>query len=130
MARYEHLPIYKAALDVAVYLENTVKNFSRYHKYTIGQELRNLSRDIVKLIIRANSARDKTDILPELAAQCEMLKTMLFFAKETKAMQSFSAFQHASSLAVMLCRQSEGWLKSSRKGQNHQPPGGGQVSVP
>ena len=122
MARYEHLPIYKAAMNMGFYLEGMVHSFSRYHKYTIGQELRNLAREIIKLIIRANSTRDKSDVLSELVVQCEMLKTMLFFAKETKAIQSFKAFQHASSLAVMLCRQSEGWLKSSRKGPNRQPP--------
>ena len=41
MARYEHLPIYKAALDVAVGFENLLVGFSRYHKYTLGSELRN-----------------------------------------------------------------------------------------
>ena len=41
MARYEHLPIYKQAMDVAVYFEKTVANFNRYHKYTLGTELRN-----------------------------------------------------------------------------------------
>ena len=130
MARYEHLPIYRKAMELGLYLDVIVKNFSRYHKYTIGQELRNLSMEIVKLIIRVNSVREKEELLSELAAQCEMLKTLLFFAKETKAMQSFKSFQHASSLVVMLCRQSEGWLKSSRKGRNHQPLKGGPVSVP
>jgi hypothetical protein len=32
MARYEHFPIYKAALDVAVHFERIVARFSRYHK--------------------------------------------------------------------------------------------------
>ena len=36
MARYEHLPIYKAALDLTVHLEKLVAGFSRYHKYTIA----------------------------------------------------------------------------------------------
>jgi len=132
MARYDHLPIYKAAMDLGIYLEGMVHNFSRYHKYSTGQELRTLAREIIKLIIRANSARDKIDTLSELVVQCEMLKTMLFFAKEAKAIQSFGAFQHASSLAVVLCRQSEGWLKSSRKGQNRPPSGKeeGSASAP
>jgi hypothetical protein len=42
MARYEHLPIYKQAMDIAVYFEKTVAHFSRYHKYTLGTELRQL----------------------------------------------------------------------------------------
>ena len=35
MARYEHLPIYKQAMDVAVHMEKVVAGFSRYHKYTL-----------------------------------------------------------------------------------------------
>jgi len=35
-ARYEHLPIYKQAMDVAVHFEKLVAGFSRYHKYTLG----------------------------------------------------------------------------------------------
>jgi hypothetical protein len=40
MAHYEHLPIYKKAYDLTLYFENIVRNFSRYHKYTLGTELR------------------------------------------------------------------------------------------
>jgi len=63
LARYEHLPIYKAALDAAVHFEKVVAGFSRYHKYTLGTELRNASRLVVEQVIRANSARER---LPEL----------------------------------------------------------------
>ena len=54
MVRYEHLPIYKTAMDLAVYLEQVVRNFSRYHKYTLGSDLRQQSRELVTVIIRAN----------------------------------------------------------------------------
>lgn len=53
MARFEHLPIYKQAMDVAVHFEKVVAGFSRYHKYTLGTELRNKSRDVVALIAKA-----------------------------------------------------------------------------
>ena len=53
MARYEHLPIYKKAMDLTIYFEKIVRNFSRYHKYTLGSELREKSREIVGLIIKA-----------------------------------------------------------------------------
>jgi len=59
MARYEHLQIYKQARDVAVHFEKVVAGFSRYHKYTLGSELRNKSRDIVSLIVKASAAKDK-----------------------------------------------------------------------
>ena len=40
MARYEHLPIFKAALDMTVHFEKLVAGFSRHHKYTLVAELR------------------------------------------------------------------------------------------
>lgn len=66
MARYEHLPIYKTAMDLTAYLEQVVRNFSRYHKYTLGSDLRQQRRELVLTIIRANSRRDKLPVLYEL----------------------------------------------------------------
>lgn len=120
MARYEHLPIYKKAMELAVYLQEVVRNFSRYNKYSIGEELRALSRKSILLIIQANSSQDKRVALTELVETCEMLKTLIVFSKEVKAFASFKSFQHASTLAVVLCKQSEGWLKSSCRSRNHQ----------
>lgn len=94
MARYEHLPIYKKALKIAIYLQNTVWNFSRYNEYSIGGDPRELLRDIIRLIIRANSSREKTKVLAELVENCEMLKTIIIFAKEIKAFNNFKSFQH------------------------------------
>jgi hypothetical protein len=58
MARYEHLPIYKKAMDDAVHFEKVVAGFSRYHKYTLGTDLRNKSREIVSMIAQVNSTRE------------------------------------------------------------------------
>jgi len=44
--RSEHLPIYKQAYDLCLYLEQVVQGFSRYHRYAIGLDLRNTSRGV------------------------------------------------------------------------------------
>jgi len=88
MARYEHLPIYKQAMDVAVHFEKVVAGFSRYHKYTLGTELRNQSRELVALIMKANAARGKRAHLDELLITARI-------AKEAKAFKSFKSFQYA-----------------------------------
>jgi len=44
MAQTAHLPIYKSSYDLCLYLEQTVRNFSRYHKYGLGAELRAWAR--------------------------------------------------------------------------------------
>jgi hypothetical protein len=61
MARYEHLPIYRAAFDLAVHIEKLVRGFTRYHKYSLGSELRERSREILAGIIDANHGRDRAE---------------------------------------------------------------------
>jgi len=96
MARYEHLPIYKKAFDLTIHFEKVVAGFSRYHKYTLGTELRNRSREIVLTIIRANSSPDKTPHLMKLRNDLEELLLLIRLCKETKAFKSFKAFQFVS----------------------------------
>lgn len=112
MAYYENLPIYKKSMELAVYMENVVRNFSRYHKYSIGTDMRDLSKNLVTLIIKANSRKDKRRLLAELRDKSEEMKVNIMIGKEVKAFKSFQQFQHAASLAVEISRQSEGWLRS------------------
>jgi len=62
------------AVELIVYIENSVRNFPRYHKYTISADLRDLSR---RLIINANSIRGKDPVLTELRDKSEELKLMI-----------------------------------------------------
>lgn len=112
MAHYEHLPIYKKTVELTIFIENCVKGFSRYHKYSLGADLRNSARELATLVIRANSRRDKISFLTELRDKSEGMKLLIVLCKETRAFKSFSHFQTAAALAVEISRQSEGWLKS------------------
>jgi len=114
MARYEHLPIYKAALDMAVYFERIVANFSRYHKFTLGSELRVLSHHVVLLVIKANNATDNIVQIRELLDALEELKILVHIAKEIKAFHSFNSFEMCVRHLDGVTRQSAGWLKSQK----------------
>ena len=115
MARYEHLPIYKQAMDVAVHFEKVVAGFPRYHKCTLGTELRNQSRAVVALIVKATAARDKRPQLLALRERLDELLILIRLAKEVRAFKSFQAFQYVVEQVVSVCRQNEGWLKSTAK---------------
>jgi hypothetical protein len=129
MARYEHLPIYKTAMDLAVYLEQVVRNFSRYHKYTLGSDLRQQSRELVTVIIRANSRREKLPVLYELRERLDALLVLLRIGQEVRAFQNVTAYGRAAELVVALSRQNEGWIKSQcRSAVGAQ--GSGQYSRP
>ena len=75
MARYEHLPIFRDAYDLTVHIEKIVRNFSRYHKYTLGSDLRKRSRIILDKIVQANSDRENRQArLLELRQELESFK--------------------------------------------------------
>lgn len=108
--------LYKQAMDVAVHFEQIVAGFSRYHKYTLGTELRNTSREIVGIIIQANSARDKQPDLLRLRERLEALLVLMRLAKEVRAFKSFNAYVHAVEIVGSVPRQNEGWLRSVTPG--------------
>ena len=122
MARYEHLPIYKKAFDLTVHFEKVVAGFSRYHKYTLGTELRNRNREIVLTIIMANSSLDKTPHLMKLRNDLEELLLLIRLCKETKAFKSFKAFQFVAEEVTSVSRQNEGWLRACNKKRAPEAP--------
>jgi four helix bundle protein len=116
VARSEHLPIYKAAYDLCLYLEQVVRNFSRYHKYGIGTDMREAARRVLRLVVRANAQGDKRRALIALREELEELKVVLRLGQDVKAFSSFDSFEHATSRVTEIAKQNEGWLKSQGGG--------------
>ncbi len=114
MARYDHLPLYKATLDFAIYIEQIVSGFSRYHKYTLGSELRSLSHKLVVLVIRANSTQDKKSTLDELSELIEETRVLVHISKEVKAFHNFNSFETCVRQLDGIGKQCWGWLKSQK----------------
>ncbi len=141
MAQYEHLPIYKKAMDLAVYVETIVRGFPRYHKYTIGSEMRALAHKVLVLVVRANSEQDKRASLTGVREALEELKILTRIAHELKVFANFNSFECLVKLLVEVSGQNDGWLRSrnparpSDEGPGRErayihgaprPPGGGR----
>jgi hypothetical protein len=95
MAQTEHLPIYKKSYDLCLHLEQVVRGFSRYHKYTLGADLREGARRVLKLIVRAKARRDKVPLLLDVREEVEQLKVVLRLSQDVKAFANFGAFEQA-----------------------------------
>ena len=94
-----------------------VLRFSRYHKYTLGSELRQTAQRLCRLVARANDAHGerRAAALDELVLAVEEMKTLLTLAQETKAFANFNEFAVAAELAVGLGKQSPN-LFATRRG--------------
>ena len=78
MAQTEHVPIYKRAYDLCLYFEQVVRNFSRYHKYSLGADLRDGARRVLKLVVRGNARREKAPT--DQAVESALGSLLHFFA--------------------------------------------------
>jgi hypothetical protein len=91
-------------------VETIVKGFDKYHKYTIGTDLRVYSKELLFMIHRANISHEKLEKLENLKNRCEDFKMLLHIAKELKVFKSFNAYEHTSKLGIEVCKQSQAWL--------------------
>lgn len=105
---YENLPVYKKALDLAVYIETIVIGFSRYHKYNVGADLRNASRKILVLIAKANVKEVRREVLRDVLDKIEEFKILIRLCKEIRAFRSFKSYEFATRLTIDVAKQCEG----------------------
>ena len=131
MARSEHLPIYKGAYDLCLYLEQVVRGFSRDHRYGIGKDMREAARRVLRLVVRANAQGDKRRALLALREELEELKVLVRLGHDVKAFASFNSFEHATSRVVEIAKQNEGWLRSQGGGHGRNRRGdAGRLAPP
>jgi len=116
MARYDHLPIYRTAFDLAVHMEKIVRHFSRYHKYSLGAELRENSRRILERIIEANNSQNRESILLQLREDLEKFKVLVRLCHQSGGFSSTRSYLYVSEKIVNLAKQNEGWLRQTVEG--------------
>lgn len=116
MARYEHLPIWADAMKLSVGIERAVAGFSRYHKYSLGAELRRSAMQLLGLVVRAARASAQRGVeLERLVLTAEQIKAQLALARELKTFKSFTIWADLAALSVTISKQSEGWLQQARR---------------
>jgi hypothetical protein len=74
MALSHELPIYKDTYKLILLIFEHTKEFSREYKYTLGQDMKRDSIQLVRSIYRANRNSDKRQYLEEFLDNFEILK--------------------------------------------------------
>jgi hypothetical protein len=119
MARYDHLPIYRAAFDLAVHIEKTVRHFSRYHKYSLGTELREGSRGLLARIVEANTSRERGPVLDQLGQELEQFSVLVRLCHAAGACASTRAYLHVAEQLLGITKQNTGWRRHTATGHSH-----------
>ena len=114
MAQYENLPVFKATYDLLLDLYKTLNNVPRDLRYTLVQDLKNELTQLMVLIYKANSQREKTatfrkclDLFLSVRLRIRLLKDMHFL--------SVARFAELSLKTEIISKQLTGWHNHSVK---------------
>ena len=109
-------PIWRDAEQLLVDIECAVRRFPRYHKYTLGSELRLLAARVLSCVTHAINHKEARSLWVErLATAIEELKLRLQLGKSLQVFASFTEFERLAKTAVDVSRQSTRWRQKLQR---------------
>jgi hypothetical protein len=114
MSQYSHLPIYNRAFQILREFNLRVPKFGKQYKYFLGGRLIEYSLEIITIIIKANSERDKDKrfaLIEHLCVIIELLIIQLRIANELRQLGGQKSYLFLCEQIIDLSKQAEGWKK-------------------
>ena len=112
MALYYNLPVYKDTYNLVQKIFEYTKDFPREYKFTLGQDMKRDSLQLVRSIYRANKAEQKRVHLEQFLDDFELLKLEIRLCADMKVL----GVNHQAALSTLMDaigRQITGWRNAS-----------------
>jgi len=113
MALYYYLPVYKTSYDLLLAIFQLSNNFSREYKYTIGQDLKKISTEMILNIYRANSKIAKKEMIGKARENAEVIRLYVRLLKDLKQI-NIKKIVHLNELIESISKQLSSWQNSSK----------------
>lgn len=116
MSKPDDLPLYLAVYKLTKYLYILVKNFPKAYKYTLGQNILDLSWETLDCVILANSLpnKQKPDHIRQASTAFDKSKIRLRLAHEIKIISDRKR-AHLMEKNEEIGKMLAGWLKWAEK---------------
>ena len=114
MTRCKHLPIFQSIYDLILEIHKRVDSFPRVHRYSIGEKIKNIGFDLLDLVIKANSVKNKETYLGEAEDVLEKLKIYIRLCFDLEIMGG-NGFEFLVKKMDEIGRQLKGWKEWSLK---------------
>jgi len=108
MALYYHLPVFKASYDLLLDIFHLTANFSREYKYTIGQDLKKETTEMILGIYRANSVVDKKELIKKARENLETIRLLIRISHDLKQ-TNLQKFVNQNELIESISKQLAVW---------------------
>lgn len=120
---FELPPVVKQAERVMLDVEQIVRYFPRYHKYTIGTQMREQAMKVWKLCHRVwRDKPNRAEWMNKLVFAVDDFKLSLQLAKQVHAFKSFAQFEALAKEVSNLGSQC-GAMKRNQQGNGQNVPG-------
>ena len=110
---YDELPVYKASYDVLLDVFQFSANFTREYKFSIGERLKKEAIGLIILVFRANSVKNKFDILQQAREQIELMRLLIRLLKDSRQI-SLKSIVRINERIENVSKQLAGWQKSQK----------------
>lgn len=114
MAKYDQLPVYKAAYDLLLQLFGLAHQLNREYKYTLGEKLKNEVTDLLTNIYKANKTFEKATLIDKARENTEIVRLyirILFDTKQISQKKHIAINEKIENVSKQLA----GWHKSANK---------------
>jgi len=110
---YSSLPVHKASYELLLEIFVFSKDLSREYKYTIGQDLKKDTIDLLVGIYRANRVYEKEEIIKETREKLEMIRLYIRVLHDLKEI-GIKKFTHINLKIENVSKQLSGWQNSQK----------------
>ncbi len=114
MSSYSELSVYKETYDLLLDMFRFTKDFNKEYKYTVGESLKKETIELITLIYRANSRRDKTATLQTAREHIEVIRLLIRLMKDMHQI-SLKRFVGINQQVENVSKQLAGWHRSQMK---------------
>jgi len=109
MARYEHLPLFKAVYDFTLYFFKLSRGFPKDFKYGLAIEIQGLNTELMDCIILANSSNgEKALHLSKAELDVERIKIKVRLLFDLK-MINIKSYGYISECLIGISKQIAAW---------------------
>ena len=110
----QDLVIFEKVYQLVRWLYPTIQKFPKSQRFVLGQQIENISLDVLRGIIRANASRTKLPILYEASVDLDTLRILLRLAKDLKFL-SIRQYAFAAELVNEVGKLLGGWIRSNTR---------------
>jgi len=105
--------------DFVLWLLPHLADFSRQHRFTLGDRLEEGALEILELLVEASYSRDKRDLLRRANLRLERLRYLIRLAKDLRLL-SIKQYEFAIRALYTIGTEIGGWTKQQSKPQREQ----------